>query len=160
MRRMTFILAMTALLYSQMTVAHAVTDQVDIRGLQMSCTTPRDVKASIFTDTGFNDVGVSTRYFLGMPYISVNSDILSQYSSNVAQWWFAHTCGHFIFDTVVEENESTADCYATKYLVQNEIIKDDEALSDFYNELLSLPKPLAEHLPTPDRVKDMANCEI
>lgn len=158
MRRMTFILAVTALLCSQVTVAQIQGPmyQVNVSGLPMNCTAYNNQPVAIFFNYRLNNVGIATNHSNGAPIIVLNPNVVGQFSNTVAQWWFAHECAHHN----TGPNETKADCYAVQQLVRNGVIRHPEQLLSFSRELATLPGSPMGHLPGPYRAKNIVNCAL
>ena len=158
MKLMTSILAVTALLCSQVAVAQMQGPmyQINVRGLPMNCTAHTGQPVAIFLNSQLNDIGMAN-YYNGAPVIILNPRVASQYSNMVAQWWFAHECAHHALPPQFN-NETYADCYAVQQLVRNGVIRRREQLIAFSQELGALPGSPMGHLPGPYRVRNIINC--
>lgn len=160
MRIMTPILAVTALLCSQVTVAQTQGPmyQINVRGLPMNCTAYSGQPVAIFLNSQLNNIGMAN-YHNGAPVIMLNPRVANQYSNMVAQWWFAHECAHHALPPQLN-NETSADCYAVQQLVQKGVIRRREQLIAFSRELWALPGSPMGHLPGPYRAQNIINCAL
>jgi hypothetical protein len=138
---------------------HGPMYQVNVRGLPMNCTSYFGEPVAIFLNGQLDNVGIATILYNGAPAIVINPNVTNSFSNVVAQWWFAHECAHHALPPNLN-NESNADCFAIKQLVQFGIINMPQQLNAFKQELATLPGSPMGHLPGPVRANHIVQCAL
>jgi len=129
---------------------------VNVSGRPMHCVALDGQRVLIELNPFMSDVGMASR-FGGQPFIRINPRILSQYSSAVSQWWFAHECAHHMLQPD-QNSEEAADCYGIRRLVSDGIIYHPRQLDAFATELRHLPGTDLGHLPGTLRAMNITRC--
>ena len=132
---------------------------VNVRGLQMNCTSFAGEPVAIFLDRSLNNVGVATRTYNGAPVIVINPNVTNNFSNIVTQWWFAHECSHHALHPSMN-SESNADCLAIRMMRNYGILRHPAQLHQFAYELANLPGSPTGQLPGPARAQHIANCAM
>lgn len=136
---------------------------VNVRGVQMNCASFFGEPVGIYAvyAPGVNQVGIASRTYSGSPIIQLNKAYTDTIRSDVVvQWWFAHECAHHGLNPNLN-NETNADCFAVRQMVQLGLIDDYGDLEDFIYELRNLKgNARTGHLPGGVRAQNIINCAL
>ena len=134
--------------------------QVNIWGYPLSCVAWNGRPVLIEINPYIPNVGLASPRVDGQPLIQLNPNVMLTFSPMVAQWWFAHECGHLALPPG-GNGESAADCYGVQRMVQLGMISDVRQLEAFSFELQFLRgSPVTGHLPGPIRAQNIKACAL
>lgn len=130
--------------------------EIDIQGRRARCTSYDNRPVRIERDDRLGDVGLAIRDPGWQPIIIINPTELARFPPVVAQWWFAHECGHHALPPG-QNGETDADCYAVRAMVDQRLIRTAADLEGFA-ALRGLRGTAMGHLPGPVRVRRIVDC--
>lgn len=157
---LSFLVSLSLCLFPAVGQAQPVFWSVNVRGLQMNCTSNAGEAVAIAIDPTLNNVGIANRMMNGLPIIVFNPNVVGRFSNIVAQWWFAHECAHHALPGYLN-SETNADCFAVRQLRDFGILRNAYQLQRLAMELSTLPgSPATGHLPGPLRSRRVVDCSM